>query len=564
MLKKLSVKNFAIIEDLKVEFDSGFNVLTGQTGAGKSLIIDSIGLILGNRADKDMIRYGEDKAYIEAIFSYNNLRINEILDKYNINTFEDITIYREISISGKNIIKINGEAINLNILKEISSYLADIHVQHDTFRLINPDNYLSLLDSNLGDDFKDLLNAYLLSYDKYKTILSEYKEIVLKKDKSIEHLDILEYEHKEISSYNLYIGNDSDLEEEISKLSNFDKISRSLNETYEALEGEYNTLDNIYNAYKAIDKIKEYDENYSLYSKTIEDSYYQLDDIKSKIYKDISSLEYDDETLNELIEKENSISNLKKKYKKSIEELIEYDKAIALEIDLASNYDMVLEEKEKEVLNSFKKLKECSIKLTDYRKKAALKIEEEVIKECVDLDLEDTLFKISFNDVSYDNPKDDSTFSDIGVDKIDFLITLNKGEPLKSLHKTASGGELSRIMLAFKSYFSRVSNLSVMIFDEIDTGVSGDAALKIARKLKNISTYTQVLCITHLAQVAAMADNHLWIYKEVKDERTITKIKKLQIDERVEKIASMISGEQMSMSSIMAAKEMLNLNLKND
>lgn len=564
MLKKLSVKNFAIIEDLKVEFDSGFNVLTGQTGAGKSLIIDSIGLILGNRADKDMIRYGEDKAYIEAIFSYNNLRINEILDKYNINTFEDITIYREISISGKNIIKINGEAINLNILKEISSYLADIHVQHDTFRLINPDNYLSLLDSNLGDDFKDLLNAYLLSYDKYKTILSEYKEIVLKKDKSIEHLDILEYEHKEISSYNLYIGIDSDLEEEISKLSNFDKISRSLNETYEALEGEYNTLDNIYNAYKAIDKIKEYDENYSLYSKTIEDSYYQLDDIKSKIYKDISSLEYDDETLNELIEKENSISNLKKKYKKSIEELIEYDKAIALEIDLASNYDMVLEEKEKEVLNSFKKLKECSIKLTDYRKKAALKIEEEVIKECVDLDLEDTLFKISFNDVSYDNPKDDSTFSDIGVDKIDFLITLNKGEPLKSLHKTASGGELSRIMLAFKSYFSRVSNLSVMIFDEIDTGVSGDAALKIARKLKNISTYTQVLCITHLAQVAAMADNHLWIYKEVKDERTITKIKKLQIDERVEKIASMISGEQMSMSSIMAAKEMLNLNLKND
>lgn len=556
MLKKLSVKNFAIIEDLTVDFKEGFNALTGQTGAGKSLIIDSIGLILGKRADNDMIRFGTNCASVLAILDYQNPMISQKLSEYGIKENNELIIYREINNKSKSIIKVNDTAVNLNFLKELAPYLADIHVQHDTFRLINPDNYLSLLDANILelDSFK---NDYLIAYDKYKRAYDEYNEVLNKKDKLEERLDFITFEHKEISALQLSENIDVTLSEQISKLSNYDKIFKSLSEGYNALEGESSSLDNIYNAYKSLDKISSYDQAYSDYAKNIENAYYILDDVKSHLYKDLDNLEFDADELDSLNERLNEIESACKKYKKSVNELIEYDKKITLEIEMAEDYDGVLKRKHDMVISLFDELKKKSIRLSDVRKKAAKKIESEVIKECNDLELLDTKFIIEFADVDFANPLNTSIFSEDGVDKIDFLISLNKGEPEKPLNKCASGGELSRIMLAFKSYFSKVSNLSLMVFDEIDTGVSGSAALKIAKKLQSISKYTQVLCITHLPQVAAMADNHLWIYKVEDGGRTYTKLQELSNEERVSKIASMISGDRISMSSLEAAREML-------
>ncbi|MGM9972142.1 MAG: DNA repair protein RecN [Anaeroplasmataceae bacterium] len=557
MLKCISVKNFAIIEDLTVDFLSGMTVLTGQTGAGKSLIIDSISLLIGARADALMIRYGCDKAYIEGTFIYDNPKINPILTNHNIPILDDITIYREISINGKNVIKINNVSVTLVILNEVARYLADIHVQHDTFRLINPDTYLSFIDNPEDSLFNDLLNKYTISLDKYTKELKNYKDILNKRDSSIERIDFITYQYKELKALELYEGIDKELEEGISKLSNYDKIFKSLNEAYENLENEYFSLDNIYNASKSLDKIKEYDKEYLENSDKLNDAYYMLDDVKSSIYKAINNLDFDASELDLMQERLNEIEKIKNKYKMSVSELIDYLNKIELELDLANNYDEVLNTSYKKVESSFNDLKLISSKLTNYRKKESKLISEAIIKECKDLDLYDTMFEITFNDPVLDNPLDSTKFMDNGVDEVSFMISLNKGEPLKPLNKVASGGELSRIMLAFKSYFIQKSKLSLMVFDEIDSGVSGDAALKIAKKIKNISKVTQVLCITHLPSVAAIADNHLWIYKEEKEGRTVTNLKKLDYEERVSHIATMIGGSILSKYSLEAARDML-------
>lgn len=557
LLYSLSVKNFAIIEDLKIDFKSGMTVLTGETGAGKSLIIDSISLLLGDRADSDMVRYGTDKAYIEGIFDYDNKKIDEILNRLGININDKIKIYREISLNGRNIIKVNDTQISLVELKNIKTYLADIHVQHDTFRLINPDTYISFIDNMEDQNFVDAFNLYQLSLDKYKRALNDFKSLEKKVSLSKDRLEFLIYEKNELEALDLYKDMDIALDEEISKLLNFDKIYKSLNEAYQSLDGEISSIDNIYNAYKSMDNISEYDKEYKEATDIIFDSYSNLDEIKSRIYKQINSLDYDDEELNNLQEKQKNLSDIMSKYKKSCNELIDELERITKEIALNENYDEVVKEYKENVIKAFDLLKDDSIKLTNLRKKRSKIIEKNLISECRDLELLDISFEIVFNDVDYSDAFKDSIFLDNGCDVVSFMISLNKGEPLKPLHKVASGGELSRIMLAFKSIFARESKLSLMVFDEIDTGVSGNAALQIALKMKKISEYSQVLCITHLPAVAAKGDYQMYISKMVVDSRTKTAIKELTYDERVEKIAMMIGGNQISKLFIEAARELL-------
>lgn len=557
LLYSLSVKNFAIIEDLKIDFKSGMTVLTGETGAGKSLIIDSISLLLGDRADSDMVRYGTDKAYIEGIFDYDNKKIDEILNRLGININDKIKIYREISLNGRNIIKVNDTQISLVELKNIKTYLADIHVQHDTFRLINPDTYISFIDNMEDQNFVDAFNLYQLSLDKYKRALNDFKSLEKKVSLSKDRLEFLIYEKNELEALDLYKDMDIALDEEISKLLNFDKIYKSLNEAYQSLDGEISSIDNIYNAYKSMDNISEYDKEYKEATDIIFDSYSNLDEIKSRIYKQINSLDYDDEELNNLQEKQKNLSDIMSKYKKSCNELIDELERITKEIALNENYDEVVKEYKENVIKAFDLLKDDAIKLTNLRKKRSKIIEKNLISECRDLELLDISFEIVFNDVDYSDAFKDSIFLDNGCDVVSFMISLNKGEPLKPLHKVASGGELSRIMLAFKSIFARESKLSLMVFDEIDTGVSGNAALQIALKMKKISEYSQVLCITHLPAVAAKGDYQMYISKMVVDSRTKTAIKELTYDERVEKIAMMIGGNQISKLFIEAARELL-------
>ncbi len=557
MLKKLMVKNIAIIEDIQIEFQEGMTVLSGETGAGKSLIIDSISLLLGARADSDLIRYGENKAYIEGIFDYKNPKINELLTSYGIEIRENITIYRELSLNGRNIIKVNDTTINNQLLKNISLFLADIHVQHDTFRLINPDTYLSFIDNYDDESFLNAFNLYQLNLSKYKTALSEFRELENKHNISKERLEYLTFEAEELEALNLTKDKDLELEERISKLSNYDKIYKSLNEAYQNMESEYFSLDNIYNAYKALDDIKEYDKEYLENTNVIFDAYSNLLEAKSFIYKSLDSLDYDEEELNSLEEELKEISDVKKKYNKTLDELIKELEDIKLEISLNNDYDNVIKEKKKELEVLYNKTYDSAISLRDLRKKNALDIEKNIEDECHDLDLSDTKFKVAFNEVEKGDYLNSLIFNDNGIDTVDFMISLNKGEPLKPLNKTASGGELSRIMLAFKSYFSRRANLSLMVFDEIDTGVSGNAAHEIALKMKNIAKTSQVLCITHIPSVAAMGDNQILIKKEFKNDRTTTSIKVLKPDERILEIAKMMGGSQLSSYFIEASRKML-------
>lgn len=557
MLKRLCVKNFAIIEDLTVDFNSGMTVLTGQTGAGKSLIIDTISLLLGARADSDMIRYGENTAHVEGVFSTNN-ELNDILNKYNIPLLDEITILREISDSGKNIIKINNYSITLTILKNISAYLADIHIQNDTYKLFNPDNYLELLDPKDDDKLNKLIFDYSKKLYKYLESLKEYEHILKGQKEAVERLDFLKYEQEELSNLNLVENIDIDLEEKIAKLSNYDKIFNNLTDAYNSLENQYNPLDQLYDAAKSIENISEYDSLYLEYSEKLLDAYYISSEIKGYISKQINSLDYDEEELNSYIDSLNEINKAKDKYKKNVNELIDYLKKITLDIEMATNYDHVLNDSKENVKIAFETLKQSAIKITEYRKKLAVVLTKNIINECNELDLENTKFDIQFNEVKYNDCFDKSIFNDLGVDNIEFMISFNKGEPLRALHKVASGGEMSRIMLAFKSVLSKNTKANLMVFDEIDTGVSGATAKKIAKKMYSISKNTQVLCITHLPQVAAIGDYHKHIYKIEDDNRTNTKIDDLSYERRIEEIAIMLSGDKISLYALEHAKELLN------
>ncbi|MDE5546611.1 MAG: hypothetical protein K2I88_04020, partial [Anaeroplasmataceae bacterium] len=335
--------------------------------------------------------------------------------------------------------------------------------------------------------------------------------------------------------------------------------SSSASDVYSRLlEYTYFSIDSIFEAANHLNKISDLYASYQeAYEKAL-DCYYILDEIKGNLSGQIGSLDFDQEELNAKIEQLNTIEKAKSKYKKNVEELIEYLNQITLQIDMVNNYEDVLNQSKEEVITTHKILVDKALKLSEYRKKIASQLEAGILKECHDLDLEDTRFEIVFNEVSLTDPFQAGVFMENGIDSIDFMISFNRGEPLKSLHKVASGGEMSRIMLAFKSFFARTSNLSLMVFDEIDTGVSGSTAKKIALKMQAISKYNQVLCITHLPQVAAIGDSHIHIYKEIIQDRTTTHYKYLTFDERVEEVALMLSGDKLSLYALEAAKAMLN------
>ncbi len=555
MIKRIIVKNFAIIEDITLDFKDHMTAITGQTGAGKSLIIDTINLLLGERADTDMIRYNTNKAEITGIFS-NDKRLDDIFLENSIEIKDDITIERTISFS-KSSIKVNNTIVSLNVLKKIGYFLADMHNQNDTFKLFSKDNYLGLLDPISDDKFNKLLNTYTKELYNYQNIYKDYEMVINNKNRTIERLEFLEYEHEELDKLNLVHNLDKELEEEINKLSNYDKILNSLTDSYNLLDNEINVIDNLYDSARALEKITDYSANYKEFYDKLMDSYYNLDEVRMNIHKELNNLDFDPEDFDLKQELLNDINKAKDKYHMTLDELIEYNNKISLEISIATNYDEVIKEKKDLLLKSFDKLKLAAISLSDYRKKIALDLEKNITSLCKDLDLENTEFKVEFKDVSFDDYLNKTIFLQSGIDEIDFLINFNKGEELKPLYKVASGGEASRVMLAFKAYFSNKNAANLVIFDEIDSGVSGVTAMKIAKKMKEISKNIQLIAITHLPTVAAIAEQELYISKETIASRTTTKVEELSYDRRVEEIASMISGDKISLYAIEYAKELL-------
>lgn len=558
MLKKLLVKDFAIIEDIEVEFFEGMTVLTGQTGAGKSLIIDSINLLLGSRASKDMIRYGKESSYIEATLIAINSKAVDFLNEYEVPYENELTISRTISNKNTSKILLNNKSVTLAILKELGFLIGDVHIQHDTFRLINKENYLSFVDDFSNERFKNTFDLYVTSLYKYKSAVKEYKDIILKKDKSLEKVEFLNSIYAELSSLDLREDEDITLESEINKLSNFDLIYTSLEQTYNYLSLSDNLyLDNIYQASANLDKIAFTDKKYEEYSERLKDFYYVCQDIISSIKDDIENMDFNPDELDALEQRSETLKQVSVKYHRSINDIIKYLSEIKLELDLTSDFDKVLKDKENKVRQSYNDLLSKSKNLSEYRQKLAKDIEKSIVSQLGDLELPNAKFVISFSNKLSKDIFDVSQFFDNGVDDVDFLISLNQGEPPKPLANTSSGGEMSRIMLAFKSYFSSKQNLEFMVFDEIDTGISGTTSIEVAQKMKDISEHMQVLCITHLPQVAAKGDKHYYIYKEVIDNRTITKIKPLSFDDRILEIAKMLSGKKLTNFAIEHATNLL-------
>jgi len=557
MLSYISVKNFAIIENIEVDFNKGMTSLTGETGAGKSLLIDAIGLLLGDRATSNIVRTGSLKAEVEGIFKHSNSKITDILSNIGIDTSDNqLIIKRQITTSNNNIIKINNHTVTLSQLKEITTLLADIHTQEDTHRLINPQTYISIIDGFENDKTTQLVNLYKDSLDKYKIDLKELKRLKSSNDDLIERLDLLKFQANELESYNLDIKEEQDLLEQVEKMENYDKIYQSLHEAVMLLEST-NTYENIFSATKKIETVEEFSEKLKSIKKTMVEAYYELDDSFESLKREVDSLDFDPKLLNTYQDRLNSLESLKRKYRKELPDLIDYFETIKKDINNIDNYEEVIENQLLVVKNSFELVKSASLNITNLRKDTSKFIENELLNILDDLELKKTSFKIEFlNEI--DNDYLNSTqFLLNGIDEVDFLISTNIGEPLKPLSKSASGGEMSRIMLGLKNLLVKSLSLSLIIFDEIDSGVSGYVASMVAKKIRTISKTTQVICITHIPQVASISDHHLFISKSEEDGRTKASIKTLIGDKRVYEIAQMISGEKVSEAAIISAKELL-------
>lgn len=556
MLQKLIIKNYAIIKDIEIEFQDNLNVLTGQTGAGKSLIIDTINLLMGARASLDMIRNGEREAKITAYFTNKNPKLSEYLENLNINNSDILKLERIIGTNNKSRQSINDVNISLVNLKEISSYLVDLYMQHDLFKFFNKESYFDFIDDDSLDKLTNLKNDYLLKLVDYKALVKEYNELLNYKKDSESKLEFLQYEYEELANLNLKENEDEEIKQELVKLKNYDHIHESLTKAYEYLNN--NTLDNLYEVKNSLESISNLDINYQKYSEILNNSYYELDDLKSSIYKELEGSSFDKDEYDRLEERDFLLTKIKNKYHKSINELIKRCNELKYEIEKITNYDSLLKNSLIKLNKAKEELYNIGLKIHEYRLDKATILTNYVKKEAINLELDYLDLKVDFKEIKELSLMTEKDFYDNGLDEIEFMISFNKGESLKPLIKVASGGEMSRLMLIFKALKINNKILSLVVFDEIDTGLSGEAALKLALKIKEIAKNTQVLSISHLPQLAALANHQYLISKETLNEETISHINLLKEEERIKVIAEMISGKNISAYAINYAKELLN------
>ena len=553
MLKKLVVKNFAILEDIEIDFYDGLTILTGETGAGKSLIIDSISLLLGERASVEMIRNGEEKALISGIFSFSNIYLESFLNKLNIQNNGEIEISRTIS-SSRNVIKVNGVTISLNDLKVIAHYLADIHLQFDMTKLLNKENYIEIVDGFKKDTIDEYKNKYLDSLNLLKEENNHYLDLLKRIEEIKNNEEQYKYDLKELKSLALEKDEENNIKERIAFLNNYDKIYSLIKESEEIINKD--ALSDIYQIKNNVNNLSSYQNEYKELYERINNAYYEIEDIFDSLNKKSRHFDYDPKELEDLEMRLSAINSLKKKHNKTFEELLIYQEELESILSKEEDYTTLLNEEKAKLIDIYDHTYSLANDLSKVRKEIARAIEKESEKHLLDLGLK-SVFEVRINSFNKPSDIDLSIFNDNGIDDIDFYIETNIGEGLKPLAKIASGGEVSRIMLAFKALTIKSSKVETVIFDEIDTGISGEVASKVARKIYEISLSTQVISITHLPQVAALSKNHLKIAKEIKNKRTYTSIKYLSLDEKIYEIASLISGGKVSEKQLEYAKEMV-------
>ena len=524
MINTLHIKNIGIIDDITINLNEGFNVLTGETGAGKSLIINSLQILSGGRFSKEIIRHGEKNAFVEACFFVPN------------KDFEDdsVIISRELNVSGRNICKINGRLVTVCELKNFMSKIIDIHGQNENQSLLNINNHIELIDEYASNEIQELKLKYKELYDKYLRIKSELNRNYGDDKEKQRKLDLLNYQVNEIEIANLKKDEEEELENRRKIIMSSEKITKNLAEAENQICN--NTIDSLNFAIKAMEKIEEYNQEFGVIIERLKSSYYEIQEVSYDISSMGEDLYYDEEELNQIENRIDLINSLKRKYGNTIEEILEYKEKVNGEIFEIENLESYiislkndLKKLEKEMLEIAKNM---NIIRTNYANILSLKINNEL----KDLEMKNAKFSVSIEFSKENN------FNINGLDKVEFLITTNVGDDAKSLIKIASGGEMSRIMLAIKSVLADVDKIPVIIFDEIDTGISGIAANATGEKMKNIAQNHQVLCVTHLASIAAKGDYNYFVSKEVENGTTKSKIKQLNENEVLEEIARISSG----------------------
>ena len=547
MLKQLTIKNLAIIDDITIDFENNLNVLTGETGAGKSIIIDAISLIFGARANNDIIAYGKDNAYISAALYLNDKISSYINEKFDIDVTDEFIITRTLSNTGKNSCKINGMIVPLHVIQEISSLLIDISSQNESQYLFNHKNHLKLLDSYIENKNPNFKETYKSLYKEYISIKKEYDELSSKNIDDGE-LEFLEFKYAELKDYNYTIQQEEEIFNEY-------KYLNSASQNVEVFEDIINYLDNdsngvniqLYNALRQINKLSS-NSKLEEYSEKFNSLYLELSDLIADFKKDYSNDSLDLSKLDYLTDEITKINRLKRKY--STTNLLDYKNKLANQIEEIANKEIILSKLNKRLNEAYNKaLNEANI-ISNIRKQYALELSLLVKNELDDLYLVDASFSINFNNLDALNSN--------GIDEVEFYMSANKGVPERPLIKVASGGEVSRIMLGLKSVFTMLSMVAIIIFDEIDTGVSGKGAMAMGKKMEKIAKSAQVLAITHLPQVAAMSDHHFYISKNSYDDKTYTIVKPLNEQEKINEVARLLSGDDISDSFIIAAKELIS------
>ena len=547
MLTSLKIENVAVIESAAIEFGCGLNVLTGETGAGKSIVIDSINAVLGERTSRELIRTGADSARVYAVFEDVDSRVKAFLSEQDIDCDDGVLIIsRTLNRDGKNSCRINGFPVTVSMLKSVGGQLIDIHGQHDNQALLSPEKHCTFIDNYAGDG--QLIEEYRAAYEELCSIRTVLRAMNTSEQDKIHRIDLLTYQIDELEKADIQLGERHELMERRELYNNSQRVIKSLNEAYEALKCDNGGIDMVAAAASELERAGLYMETAGTQAQRMSDIRYELEDAAEIIRESLSELDYDEGDLNAIEERLDLIYRLSRKYGDSEEEMLDYLKSAKAELETIS----FSEEKQKRLIEDEKKALEKADRLADRltaaRVKAGREMSAAICAQLEFLDMPNVVFTVS---------REQTAFTENGRDDIEFLISANAGEEPKPLARIASGGELSRIMLAIKNVLADTDNVDTMIFDEIDTGVSGRAAQKIAMKLRSVAQGRQVVCVTHLAQIAAQGDVHMQISKSVRDGKTYTEIRPLLSDDRVEEIARIMGGIEVTELQRQSAREML-------
>ncbi|WP_320950331.1 DNA repair protein RecN [Fusobacterium sp.] len=551
MLRELKIENLAIIDELDIEFEKGFIVLTGETGAGKSIILSGINLLIGEKASVDMIRDGEENLVAQGVFDVDEEQKKK-LEAMGIDIDGDeIIIRRSYSRSGKARAFVNNVRISLTDLKEIASTLVDIVGQHSHQMLLNKNNHIKLLDSFLNKDEKDLKENLVNLLSQYREIDIKIENIEKERKETLEKKEFYEYQLEEIEKLKLKDGEDELLEAEYKRVFNAEKIREKVYESLEYLkDDEDSALSLITNSIRNIEYLGKYDERYIELAKRMENTYYELEDCVSEIENISKGIDVTESDLDKIAGRMNILKRIKEKYKRTLPELIAYREYLKEKLSDIDSGDFKTKELKKELNKIKTEYDKIAEKMTNSRKEIAIKIENELLNELKFLNMEDAKLKVQINKLE--------KMTNDGYDEVEFFISTNVGQDLKPLNKIASGGEVSRVMLALKVIFSKVDNIPILIFDEIDTGIGGETVRKIALKLKEIGENTQIISITHSPVIASKASQQFYIEKYVENSKTISRVKKLSAEERIKEIGRMLVGEKINNEVLEIANKMLN------